>query len=392
MTYEVVLTHDWSRSGSGAAARQVAATAEWVGPGSWLASWPTSHVTARKLLDRCAAGEDPSREGLLIRARGAAVPAFAGVVTHATYVDGAVEGYAPDSIVVGGVSDMAVLAGEVSTPDPVVDSSTTALTTWAVYADGGWATAEDAIVSVVRENLASTALARRQLAVLTVPDSQGRGGPISYSKRFPTLLEFLRDVCLTSGLTVRVDRTTNGLVLVVGVQTRNTKVRWSRLAGTLSGAAVTYRAATTTEALVGGKGEGVARVFTRRAAAVPPGGWAYRRVQFVDDTGNDQLGDLRQSADKVLAEQGQGTSVATNPATNAPYELGKHYQVGDLTPVDAGTGTFAKRTILARVDSATLAQSGAGAWTTTPVIGEPLGTTDALTRRLIRDVRNRGKA
>lgn len=390
--YIVDITRDFAYAVTGAAHHTFTATLDRLAGGSWQAAWPVSHGGAREMLEAVAAGEDTYRWGVTVRPVGSDATAFSGFVKTLVLVEGSSSGSSSDAIVAYGASDTEILNHGISYPDPAVDLPSTVAHRWPVYADGPWASAEDAIVELLRDNLGPRAVARRRHPNLVLPMSLGRGGPVVYVPRLPTVLEAVKELCDASGLVVRVGRQSGRVVVTIDEQRSRPDVRWSRSSGTLAGVALTWSGARATSVVVGGEGTGANRLFRRTDATPPPGGFAWPREVFVDASSADTAVELLAEGEKGLRDRTASVGAVINPSTASLFRLGADFELDDLTFVDAGFRPGGQSgTATARVESVTLAHTDSG-WTATPTLGPLLGDPVAVQQRIFAELRRRGRA
>lgn len=388
-TYGLDITHDFKRYDSGDAHLSFTGRLDWCGGGEWRAAWPLSHPVARDMLAAVAGGHKPRRWGVALTGHATGAETYGFFATRVGVHDGNGPEGEERSIVAEGYADDAVLAGAFGLPQPGTAWPTAApASAWTVYAAGPWANAEDALVNVVRDNASASALvvARRNLD-LTVATSLGRGPAVNLPRRFPTLLEWVREVALLSGLSPRVKRTTSGLQFTVGLQTTKPDVRWAREEGTLGGTSLWWEDSPD-GVLVGGKRTTETNELTRQflytanPVGTPPPRFPW--VVFRDDTATSTLAEMRESALQRLAEE-TGKPTATVSMKAQGHTLGLDFNLGDLTPVVAGG-----RQETVRIEAVHIEHRQSGTWLLQPVPGTPLGDPDMVAARLYRAVRQTG--
>jgi hypothetical protein len=159
-----------------------------------------------------------------------------------------------------------ILLSELAFPDPSADVSTTGASTFAQTDDVRSGPAETALKGYVSANIGPAAsIVRRRYPFLNIPATAGLGAPGVWKARFHNLLELCRQIAVYGNLSFRVAQSAPGEVtLYVWEPAQRLDVRFGVKANNLTSAVLTYRAPNMTEGVIGGQGEGAARVFTRR--------------------------------------------------------------------------------------------------------------------------------
>lgn len=284
------------------------------------------------------------------------------------------------SITAVGTDDLDLLALEHAWPDPATEISTTALTQHARATDTLTTTGEDALIQYLTRNLGSAALPRRQYGWLALPPVRGLGVSRrgSFRPRFEPLLVLCQRAASYGGLLFRLVQDSSGetgpvIRLELRTPVTREEARFSLEAGTLSAATLTLRSPDATEALGLGKGQGSARVFTRRTTPATATS-RVRRVELREQTTADLFADLQDDLEDALAEKTATGSVAFT-LREAPWlRFGEHFWVGDRVSV-----AVAGRTITDVVQQVA-AHDENGAVTFTPQVGVTDESTAALAR------------
>lgn len=268
-----------------------------------------------------------------------------------------------------GVTDEVWIRDRLVSPDPA-DAT---FPTFAVDYDVRTDQASTVMYEFADVNAGPGALAARQVPDLTLAADPTEGGTITESGRWHrNLEELLRSAGVASGsdlgwrvlpddlgglvfsITVPVDRSASVVFTTTGE------------AGPSPSAAlvVERRRRSVSSVIVGGQGEGAARVFRNRTIAGPV------RERFVDRRDTADNDELDQAGDELLAESAASGTVTVDVA-RSPFRLGVDYSLGDLVTVDTPYGDIAGivRQLALRTED--------GDVELRPVIGPP-GVTDPL--------------
>lgn len=397
--YRITIMRDGTEIESGEGTLTASLTVAKHRPGNMIFSWPRKHVGAREMLRGISLGEDPRRWQVWIVPVGKIRPAGVGMVTSLTLNNGKVEGFNKDSITAIGTTMLGVLNAPFSYVDPTTDSSTTTPSSWSSYADTIIGTKESIIRYLIARNISSTApISRRRmnnLDVAVIPGNTGLGALDVFSRRFSNLLEAIRLLTLGTNIKADIMPSTDGRYqLEITENVLRKEIQWSFLTGTLKGIAATWTSADATSVLVGGAGEGVARVFLRVDGPAPDvGPFAYPREIFRGGSTENNFTDLRNAGLEDLADRGVSRSVKINPVEQVPYVLTEDFEVGDTVPVVVNASESINDTIPleAPIDSVTLSKSNPSGWATRPTLGPPIGSGARQQELLLRDLKRAGR-
>lgn len=170
----------------------------------------------------------------------------------------------------------------------------------------------------------------------TVATDLGRGaGTAAVNFRFHPLADKLIPVLEQGGLVVTLDHSGSGVVvdvrvpaLVVGKLTTAT--------GVPDGYDFNRTAPSVTRAIVGGRGEGVAREFVSVVDAARETAWGDIIEAFVDARNTDVGSDITVDGVDRLAEGAARVAVSTDLVETARFRFMSTYQLGDLVDVSLG--------------------------------------------------------
>jgi hypothetical protein len=202
----------------------------------------------------------------------------------------------------------------------------------AVAYDDKSAAAETVLRYFVDRNLGPAATTDRRLVPLTLAADQARGTSVRGRGRFHTLLELLQSIALAGGdLGFRIVQAGTALEFQVYVpEDRTATAVFSEDLGNLAG----YEYATATPeadyVIVGGQGEGTARIFAEGSSASPG---QPRSETFRDRRDTDDPAVLAQTRDETLAELAQPTALSFTPVDTPALAFGSGYFLGDRVTV-----------------------------------------------------------
>ncbi|MEU0739263.1 siphovirus ReqiPepy6 Gp37-like family protein [Streptomyces sp. NPDC006134] len=242
------------------------------------------------------------------------------------------------SISFSGISDSSILSDMLAWPEPGNPDATTQSTGH----DTRTGPAETLMHQYVAANCGPLAPPARRRAGLTMGADYARGPVITKSARFPQLGELLTEIAVTADLGFRIVQRGRELVFeTYAVQDRTREVRLDVLAGTLSGQRVAVSPPGATRVIVAGQGELEDRTFVsvdNETSQAAEADWNRRIERFVDQRQTNDLAELRQAGDEVLAEKGD-TAVAVQavPVEDSPFmDFGRDWGLGDRVTVIAG--------------------------------------------------------
>lgn len=201
-----------------------------------------------------------------------------------------------------------------------------------------------------------------RLTGATAATSGGLGNTMSYSCTNQNLLSALQDIQLSAGgdfaLTYTAPATWSFIWYTGQLGTdRSATVILSVATGTIAKLVLkTNRVTDTTAAIVGGQGEGSARVITTCPASLPTG--LDLRETFIDARNQKTTAEYQQLGDITLRDAARRqTTIQTEVLQNAALRYGRDYFLGDLVTVYA----YAAGNVTQKVNSVALSMSAAGA-------------------------------
>lgn len=252
-----------------------------------------------------------------------------------------------------GVTDEILLAGALAAPDATVALDGPAATSNDVRSGTTEALLRAYVGANVVPGVAHASRVRGLRQYLALQASLGRGVAQQKSPRFQNLLELLQEmIAFDPDLGFRVVQVGAALQFqVLDSRDRTKFVRFDVENGTITSEEVQQGGPTTTDAFVGGQGEGPARQIIRRhsvSAAAAEALWAVPFEQFIDQRDTADVTELQQSGDEALLEGQGGTAVKMTPADDTTMRVGQDWRAGDkVTTVVGGTETAARVTEVA---------------------------------------------
>lgn len=239
------------------------------------------------------------------------------------------------TVTISGETDDAILADALAWPTPGA----------AITAQGGHDTrsgkAETVMRAYVNANVGPGGqAARRGLLAqkLTLAPDLGRGITVAKSARFPVLADLLTEIATVAGLGWRVVQRGEVLVFeVYQIADRSRFVRFDIANGSLSSQSVEQSPPEQTHVIVGGQNDLADRTLVERTTPASLAGmveWGRRRERFRDQRQTDDLLELQQAGDEILAESGfTATAVKALPSDDQTMLYGVDWSEGDRVTV-----------------------------------------------------------
>jgi Siphovirus ReqiPepy6 Gp37-like protein len=343
--------------------------------GTWSLALPASHPQARLFGEGC---------GVLVWAPWSGdIPLMSGPVTTLQAVTPTQD--SPPLLTVNGADDTALLADRLTLPTPLAaDDQQTVDSHWT-----GAGPAEHLIRDLVDAQAGDAGRPDRRICNADPDNRRAAGLTVgtwsSVSARFDNLLTQCDEIAAIDNLTLELVQPSGSVQdrwLRVGLPVdRSDSVRLTQPAGTLTQATATIAAPTATHVLVAGGGEGIDRLLTQRADPDLAATWARRIETFRDQRGTNDLTQLAQAGDEVLAQAAATAGIACTPADTPSQRYGYEYGLGDTVTVEVGETTWTD--VITGVDITLDAQT---ATTIVPLVGDP-DLADLKTPATIRHLR-----
>lgn len=227
--------------------------------------------------------------------------------------------------------------------------------------------AETVLKGYVDANLGPGAAVDRQVAGLIIAPNLNRGATVTGRARFDNLGDLLRSLAVAGGdIGWRI--TQDGAQLVFEVYEpvdHSATAKFSSVLGNLKSFKYTPTVSKANYVVVGGGGQGTARVFVEGGDPAQIARWGRRIETFRDRRDTTVLAELTQSRDEELASNAEKLSLTIEPIDTTAIEFLRDYNLGDRVTVDID-GT----SIVDVVREVKLTVDASGE-TITPTVGTP---------------------
>lgn len=267
--------------------------------------------------------------GIVVRRQGTDRVEFSGYVLDVYFAES--QQSPKGDVTVVGVCDNVLIAKELAFVSTSSDVSSTGLSTFSAVNATYTGPAETSIKNIIGNNIGPAAgITRRRYSFLNIPASTGLGTSGTWKARFEPILDRVQAMASFGGVSFRLVQGVPGKIDVeVWQPTLVEEARFSVEARNIKSIVGTFRAPDTSEVIVGGGGEGRARVWTRRSNTSLQTTYGRRATIFHSRMDTVDLAEMRQTADEDLAE-GTATAGVTFEVADTPHlKYGIHYSVGD---------------------------------------------------------------
>jgi hypothetical protein len=248
--------------------------------------------------------------------------------------------------------------------------------------------AETVLRTVLHGNMVT-----RRADNLTVDASLGRGGSFTVNARFQPVMELVTAVD-AAGLGIKVGlvddsslRATMRVSFFEGVD-RSDRVRLSQAMGTLRAWKHANNAPTGTDIIVGGKGQGTARLFVRVKDDAVAATWGRKREVFLDARDEAAAAVLTERGNEALVEAAASASFELDATDVRSMRFGEHYHLGDRVLVDLSTDVGQTETLR----GAQIAADSSSGVTVKLIPGNPDAAPDLKMAAILRAMRTRLRA
>lgn len=298
--------------------------------------------------------------------------------------DGGSDEPPPGEVTVNFTSDLAVIVGRLTYPNPAQSASAQTVEHYVRTS----VNAEILLRDLVNLNAGPGALPERRVPRLVLGAVAGVGTTTSLTTRFEPLGDVLRSVALSGGDlafgTVQV-----GDQIEFRVWERRDLTSTARFSFDLNNLRhVHYKlsAPTVTAAIVGGSGEGTARTIVEVTDTDAESTW-WRVEKWVDQGGvaDDANGELTRAGQEELASGAAPVELSTLTVDTEDLQAGRDFAVGDLVTIALPTGVE----VAEYVRSDTLTATPDGGESVVSVIGTPDATTDRQLVQVVREMSRR---
>lgn len=236
-----------------------------------------------------------------------------------------------------GTDDSIILGERIAYPVPSTDD----LSLQTAAYDTRTGAAETVVKEYVAANLGASAPASRKITGLTVDTDLGRGETVTGNARFESLGALAENLLVTSGLGFDVIQ--NGSNLTFNVYEpvdRSALIRMDVDNLRLTSSTYSYTSPVATRVIVGGSGDGAARILLERSSTESVAAettWGRRIEVFADSRSSSASTDLAQTGDEILIDKGKTIeSISVKPSDDQTMALGRDWGLGDKVTVVVG--------------------------------------------------------
>lgn len=237
-----------------------------------------------------------------------------------------------------GVDDLFILQARALDADP--SKPFTGQTAEGKYKVSG--PAETVIRDIVNTQIGPGAVTARRHPGFVVPASQGRGATVKVNDADKPILDILRPLARTGGITFSAvqEETDNRIMLRFYVPVdRSRSVRFTEQNGGLGEGTWEFLAPEVNVMKAAGQGAGT---YLNRREYVRSTDWGIRVEEFMDQTSTDDDAEIKQAADEAL-DEGRESATATFAAHEVPgLRFGTDYFMGDTVSVEFGPETVSE--------------------------------------------------
>jgi len=213
--------------------------------------------------------------------------------------------------------------------------------------DNRTGTAETIIKQYVNLNAGPGALAARQVNTLVIETDLARGTSVKGSARMTNLLTLCQELASAGGLGFRVVfNASDQLEFQVYVPTdRSGSAKFGIELGNLVSYEFTQEASKSSCAIVGGGGDGTARVFREINDTTAQTAWSNRSETFIDQRDTTDTTELDQAGTQETVDNGpvNGLSIKTADTPNLQFNVS--YFLGDLVSIPKANVTDVLREV-----------------------------------------------
>ena len=237
-----------------------------------------------------------------------------------------------------GTDDSILLGERLAYPVPSTDD----LSLQTAAYDTRTGAAETVAKAYVIANIGASAPASRKITGLTVDTDLGRGATVTGNARFETLGALVESLLVTSSLGFDIVQNGSNLTFTVYEPVdRSGTIRMDVDNLRLTSSTYSYTSPVATRVIVGGSGDGAARILLERSSTESVAAettWGRRIEVFSDSRSSSNSVDLAQSGDEILTDKGKTIeSISVKPSDDETMALGRDWGLGDKVTVVVGT-------------------------------------------------------
>lgn len=201
--------------------------------------------------------------------------------------------------------------------------------------------AETVIRNLVHANVGTGAIVARRQDGFTVATSQGRGKTVKINDADKKLLETIRPLARTGGITFDAVQEDDGRIVFrfrIPVD-RSRSVRFTERNGGLVEGTYALAAPTVNVVLAAGQGTGT---YLNRREYVRATTWGRRVEDFLDQTSTDDDAEIKQAADEALDEGREGATASIKAQEVPGLRYGTDFSLGDTVTVEFDGATVSE--------------------------------------------------
>ena len=287
--------------------------------GTWQMVIPSNHPLSRRMNDGWR---------VIIQDNGQTV--LSGPMTE-LQMDGA------STYTLTGVSDLQHVQDRLLFGDP--SKVWTQQTAEGKYARSG--PAETVIRDIVHTNVGTGAIAARRQDGFTATSSQGRGKNVKINDRDKKLLDVLRPLARSGGVTFDAMQEDDGRIVFrfrMPVD-RSRYVRFTERNGGLEEGSTSRVSPTLNYSMAAGKGTGT---YLNRREYQRASSWGRHIEEFLDQTSTDDDPEIKQAADEALDEGREGATASIKAKEVPGHRFGVDFWLGDTVTVEIGAATVSE--------------------------------------------------
>jgi len=194
--------------------------------------------------------------------------------------------------------------------------------------------AETVVKAYANLNAGPGAITARKTTNLSIETDLGRGSTIKGSARMDNLLDLCASLCVTGGIGFRVVFSGNALTFMVYVPTdKSSTAKFGTELGNLVSWEQTSEASKTNCAIVGGQGDGTARVFREINDTAAQTAWFNRTETFIDRRDSTDTVELDQAGTEEIANNGPVSGLSIKTADTPDLMFYRDYFLGDKVSI-----------------------------------------------------------
>lgn len=243
-----------------------------------------------------------------------------------------------NTVTLSGIDDTGWLARRLVYPDPndIVPPYNTQIE------DVQTGKASSVMYHFVHENAGLGAPTERRVHGLAVGADPNIGPTVTFSGRWQNLLSLVQEIAVASeaggvplGFIARqnVFLGQNTISFFEFAVPDHTSVRFSHELGNMASFTYKRTAPTSNYAIVGGEGEGTARLYAEKPDSVSVAEWGRIEGELSDSRNGSTTAEMKQAADHNLAENASTTSLSITPIDTPDQQYGVHYTLGSKVTV-----------------------------------------------------------